>query len=126
RIVLEPIPTRRASEGVFKVARLGLPRWRVGLVCSAERTLFQRPLLHAGILAAAVGVPYVLLNERLGQTARGVWSSVAGKSAAEKTEAVRLTGVQLASTGTAAPSPAVAIEQAFRFDVSPQWVISRW
>jgi hypothetical protein len=89
--------------------------------------MFKRSLLFFGVLVAAVAVPYVFLDGQLAQTARGQWDRLVGK--AEKGKKDLLASLPAAAGGHAAPSPSPAsptIEQAFRFDLSPQWVSSRW
>ena len=90
--------------------------------------MFSRPMLFFGVLLAAVVVPYVLLDEHLAQTARGTWSRLLGKVEEEKEDLLdRLNNAHYSpASGTAIGSPVVTIEQAFRFDLSPQWVSSRW
>lgn len=87
--------------------------------------MFTRPMLFCGVLVASVVVPYVLVNDQLAGTARAQWQRLVGtvrpaeKDAAENPLA-KLAGAALAS---AAGPP---IEQALRFDLSPQWVASQW
>jgi hypothetical protein len=92
--------------------------------------MLMRPLLFAGVLAAAAVIPYVLLDERLSATAKSQWNRfvpandkqpdvlAAAQAAAEKAHA--------ALAPKAPTAPPVAIEEAFRFDVTPAWVTSRW
>jgi hypothetical protein len=87
--------------------------------------MFSRPMLFLGVLAAAIGVPYLMLNERLAETAKGQLNRLWGESKAKvenQLADVRLVGA--AHNEPALPPP--AIEEAFRFDVTPQWVTSRW
>jgi uncharacterized protein DUF6690 len=87
--------------------------------------MFSRPLLFVGVLAAAVLVPYVLLDEHLAQTARGQFDRLWGKS--EQTQASDGTNVGPAAGQPVTPAASGAtIEEAFRFDIRPQWVTSRW
>jgi hypothetical protein len=89
--------------------------------------MFSRPLLFFGVLVAAVVVPYVLFDEHLAETTRGYWQRLVGKrgSAGDSLAAVwHSAGDRV--TSAAAGSAAVPLEQAFRFDLSPQWVTARW
>ena len=86
----------------------------------------RRPVLLVCLLAAAVGVPYVLLEKDLAATARGQWNRLLGKAspAPQNSAAASATPQGVASVAlTAAP---VGIEEAFRFDVKPSWVVSRF
>lgn len=93
--------------------------------------MFQRRVLFAGVLAAAIGVPYLLLDKNISQTARGQWTRWTGSSAAPQHEAAA-SAAHGAAANSAAVHPAaltaapVAIEEAFRFDVQPAWVLSRF
>jgi len=89
--------------------------------------MFSRPVLFVGVLLASVIVPYVLLDEHLAESARGVWSRVVGKVEAEKDELLdRFDHAYSPASGASQQGPVVTIEQAFRFDLTPQWVGSRW
>jgi len=90
--------------------------------------MFNRPLLFVGVLAAAVAVPYVLLDKNLSQTAQAQLQRFTGKRLPQP-----FSGAEIASTAAghkseplpAAQAPAT-IEEAFRFDITPQWVTGRW
>ena len=94
-----------------------------GSVRHGESPMFTRRLLFAGVLIAAVGVPYLLLDKRLRETARGQWQRLTGlvSAPADAGEAAK-PSVTLAS----AALPPASIEEAFRFDVRPDWVTGRW
>jgi hypothetical protein len=81
----------------------------------------HRPLLFFGVLLAAVGVPYLLLDEKIAANARGTWNSLLGNSDKESDEP----RAEFTTAG-AHSTPSPTIEQVFRFDLSPQWVTSRW
>jgi hypothetical protein len=85
-------------------------------------------MLFFAVLLAAVVVPYVLLDEHLAQTVRGGWNGLLGRAGEEKEDLLdRLNHAGYSpASGVSAGSPAVTIEQAFRFDLTPQWVTSRW
>lgn len=90
--------------------------------------MFSRPMLFVSVLAAAVGVPYVLLDEHLAGTVRDGWDSLAGRFEQEKDETIDLEHAAnyrpvSGAPGNSMPTP---IEQVFRFDLTPQWVASRW
>jgi len=90
--------------------------------------MFNRPMLFVSVLAAAVGVPYVLLDEHLAGTVRDGWDSLMGRFEEEKDEALAQMHAAnykpvSGTPGNAVPTP---IEQVFRFDLTPQWVASRW
>jgi hypothetical protein len=85
-------------------------------------------MLFVSVLAAAIGVPYLLLDEHLAGTVRDGWDRLAGRFQEEKDEEPDfhhaanykpLSG----QPGSAVPTP---IEQVFRFDLTPQWVASHW
>ena len=92
--------------------------------------MFSRPILFFGVLVAAVVVPYVMLDEHLADAARGQWDRLLGRTDEEKDDlldAMHLGGAGYrTASGVSSGSPLPTIEQAFRFDVTPQWVISRW
>lgn len=95
--------------------------------------MFSRPMLLVGVLAACAVVPYVLLDKNLSQTAQAQLNRLLGKgeSASGENPLAGLlpssAAAQPVSTATpAARLPPVALEEAFRFDATPQWVTSRW
>lgn len=90
--------------------------------------MFSRPMLFLGVLVAAVVVPYVLLDEHLAQSVRGGWNRIVGKMEEEKDDLLdRFNSAHYAPvSGTHIVGPPVTIEQAFRFDLTPHWVSSRW
>jgi len=90
--------------------------------------MFSRPVLFVGVLVACVVVPYVLLDEHLADSVRGVWNRVRGKVEEEKDGLLdRFDHAAYSpASGASAKGPIVTIEQAFRFDLTPQWVSSQW
>jgi hypothetical protein len=93
--------------------------------------MFGRPMLFAGVLIAAAVVPYVLLDENISKTARGQWNRLVGKAGEKKSDVLtNLKDAAGSAAGALAPAaavpPAAAIEEIFRFDLTPQWVTSRW
>jgi hypothetical protein len=90
--------------------------------------MFTRPMLFVGVLIASVVVPYVSLNEQLANTAQTQWNRLFGATKPDEdqqrggTPGMGHTGFERGSS----PAPSATIEQAFRFDVTPQWVASRW
>jgi hypothetical protein len=88
--------------------------------------MFSRPLLFVGVLVAAVVVPYLLLDENLAEGARGTWNRLLGNGNADDNESDTGPTDPGASHSLAAKLPQPQIEQVFRFDLTPQWVTSRW
>jgi hypothetical protein len=92
--------------------------------------MLNRPMLFFGVLLAAVVVPYVLLDEKLAQTARSQWGRLAGSGSKEADDPLHTLQKAAASAVTNMYGPnstaPVPMEQAFRFDLTPQWVASRW
>ena len=92
--------------------------------------MFSRPMLFLGILVAAVVVPYVMLDEHLSDTVHGQWDRLLGRG--QEDDEQLLDKLHAAGAGyrpfSGAPtgSPLPTIEQAFRFDLSPQWVLRHW
>jgi hypothetical protein len=85
--------------------------------------MFSRRVLFVGVLVAAVGVPYLLFDKRLRETARGQWQRLTGLVSAPAAAGPPASpNVTLAS----AALPSASIEEAFRFEVRPDWVMSRW
>jgi hypothetical protein len=94
-------------------------------------------MLLVGVLVASVVVPYVLLDKNLSQTARTQLNRLLGKSEAASGDnpladlklpfapAQGEIAASPAAASAAAPLP-VTLEEAFRFDVTPQWVTARW
>jgi uncharacterized protein DUF6690 len=87
--------------------------------------MFLRPFILGGGLLAAVVVPYLALNENLTGSVRTQWNRLQGQSSLPgDLPAGPSTPSAIASSApTSLPVP---IEQAFRFDATPQWVASRW
>jgi hypothetical protein len=92
--------------------------------------MFSRPLLLTVGLAAATLVPYVLLDDKLAAGAKEKLASFMGSG---KSEAAASADPNLASSGqkalgnaSAAQSATVPLEEAIRFDVTPQWVTERF
>ena len=99
--------------------------------------MFSRPMLLVGVLVASVVVPYVLLDKNLSQTAQAQLNRLLGKGESaggeNPLEGLKLPWTEGQATAGAAPAatseaqlPPVALEEAFRFDATPQWVTSRW
>jgi hypothetical protein len=91
--------------------------------------MFSRPLLLTAALVAAVGVPYVLLDEKLAAGAKEKFASLVGSGKSEAAAGADLAAIgQKAQgiAGAAAPSATVALEEAIRFDVTPEWVTGRF
>jgi hypothetical protein len=98
--------------------------------------MFRRPLLLMSVLAAAVGVPYVALDEQLRAQAQAQLAWFTGETKAQSSDPLAKVDELLKSATPAAASPAptpvvaspatVPIEEALRFDVAPEWVTGRW
>jgi hypothetical protein len=89
--------------------------------------MFSRPMLFAGVLVASIVVPYVVLNEELAATARGHWQRLTSFASFAADEVENPPHHEVTNrTATSASSPGATIEEAFRFDVSPEWVSRRW
>jgi len=86
-------------------------------------------MLFLGVLIAAVAVPYVLLDENLAASARGQWDRLLGR-ADEEDDLFHSASAPGAAAPYFAASPGgsttATIEQVFRFDVTPRWVLARW
>jgi hypothetical protein len=92
--------------------------------------MFSRPLMLTVGLAAAVGIPYVLLDEKLAAGAKEKLASFVGGA---KPEASATGGTDLGTLGGkvqgaagAVPSATVPLEEAIRFDLNPAWVTQRF
>jgi hypothetical protein len=93
--------------------------------------MFRRPMLFAVVLLAAAVVPYVLLDDNLSKTAKTQWTRLTGGERAAKKTDVLAAAEDIAAKAQAALvtkplAPPVAIEEVFRFDVTPTWVTGRW
>lgn len=102
--------------------------------------MFRRPAVLFSILAAAIGVPYVALDEQLKSVASAQWNRLTSAATAEEPDPLARIDKLLATTAPAPASPAqpappataaappltVPLEEAIRFDVTPEWVTSRY
>lgn len=91
--------------------------------------MFSRPMLFVLVLVASVGVPYVLLDKNLSQTAKAQFERWFGKGGVGEagSQNVVLTAAGSPPTPLAPALPqSAAVEEAFRFELTPQWVTSRW
>jgi hypothetical protein len=89
--------------------------------------MFSRPMLFFGVLVASVVVPYVVFNEDLAASARGHWQWLTGLAAPSSNGDDGDGPVDVADGSLPlAAAPGATIEEAFRFDVSPEWVSRRW
>ena len=83
-------------------------------------------MILAGVLVAAVVVPYILLDDHLCKRPSPAGMGSLVRPSRKKTicwPIYRLCLEHRPSPANALPTP---IEQAFRFDITPQWVASRW
>jgi hypothetical protein len=103
--------------------------------------MFGRPLFKIGVFLAAIVVPYLALDEKLRDTVRTQLSRLTSSSSnapadplAKVDELLKTAAAPAATpaaTSVAAASSPVApltvpLVDAIRFDVTPQWVTSRW
>ena len=88
--------------------------------------MFRRPVLLIGVLAAAVLVPYLLLDKNVSQMARGQWNRLVGmEKPAQSGPAVSAVSPAPLSA-VAYSAPPVGVEEAFRFEIQPPWVTARF
>ena len=96
----------------------------------------NRPSWFYGLLVAALVGPYALLDKNM---LGNLWSklptlaSFSQTKPAEQTKVAGDSGAEISSTISFGPTagsnqgaPTCDIPEAFRFDVSPQWITSRW
>jgi hypothetical protein len=101
--------------------------------------MFSRPLIKIGVFVAAIVVPYLALDEKLREAARTQLARLTGGSQAdadplakvdELLKTAAMPTVPPAAPPASASSPAapltVPLVEAIRFDVTPEWVTSRW
>jgi len=101
--------------------------------------MFSRPLRLVLCLAAAVGIPYVWFNPAVSGKVKQKWSEWTSKRSTSPAYdydfGSRFVGTAdssaAASAETSTPRPKLtgslpALEEAFRFDISPRWVLKRW
>jgi len=80
------------------------------------------------VLVAAVVVPYVLMDEHLAATVQDTWNGLLGRVEQEKDEALNALHAANYSPASGGHHASIQtpLEQVFRFDLTPQWVASRW
>jgi hypothetical protein len=95
--------------------------------------MLQRPLLTMGVLAAAAGVPYVLMNEGLRNSAQGAINQALGRAANDPLALpdLGLSDITWANTPRPANSwaedpPVLDLAEVFRLEITPAWVTHRW
>jgi hypothetical protein len=88
--------------------------------------MFPRPLLLVGVLAAAVAVPYFVLDKNVSQSVRGQWNRLTGKGKAAEPESQVKPPAPADLSAVAYTAPPVGIEEAFRFEIRPNWVMARF
>lgn len=95
--------------------------------------MLQRPMLTLGILAAAAGVPYVLMNEGLRNSAQSAINQVMGRPAGDPFQLPELGFQDLtwASNPRSASQweedpPVLDLAEVFRLEITPAWVTHRW
>jgi hypothetical protein len=103
-------------------------------LCRELASMFRRPLWLTVVLAAAVVLPYITLDDQLAQTVQGQYQRL---TSAKPASDDRLAAIEQATEATATaltggkavqpPAPAtVPLAEAIRFDVTPEWVTGRW
>jgi hypothetical protein len=95
--------------------------------------MFRRPLWLTAVLAAAATLPYLTLDEQVGQTVRGQYQRLTGTAQPPtQTDPLAILNQPPESVPDAASSAvanlqqAVPLEEALRFDTTPEWVTARW
>jgi hypothetical protein len=93
--------------------------------------MFKRPVVLTALLAAAVGVPYGVVDGGFVGRARRAWNQLAAPTPRDGSSMVAgasLAGTPAGTTGpmTSQPQPGTTLEECFRFDVTPAWVTGRW
>lgn len=91
--------------------------------------MFSRPVLFVGVLAAAIVVPYVLLNKNLSATAGTHWNQLLGRGPtgeADQASWFDPDNPTVTPTNFPTASEPVPLEQVFRFDFSPRTVTELW
>lgn len=106
--------------------------------------MFGKAIAKTGLVAAAVGVPYVMMNDGVQNTVRDQWNSLASSNRPVQTapaddEVLRDAQMRVAAANGELPPDQASWKQAtltgppadnflsvLRFDVPPEWVTSRW
>jgi len=88
--------------------------------------MFSRPTLFVGVLVAAVVVPYILFDEHLARGARAGWNGIFGRAEREADKLLTEFSPAAAPHAVNPSESGATIEEAFRFDLTPQWVTSHW
>lgn len=102
--------------------------------------MFERRTLYAGVLATAIGGPYLYSTQELPEKARGLWASMSSSEPASHSDLPAIhplsTGNDLAPTTASvaqasSPLPLTGkpienMGEVFRFDITPEWVMARW
>jgi hypothetical protein len=102
--------------------------------------MFSRPVIKIGVFLAAIVVPYLALDEKLRQVARAQLSRLTNGLQSDADPLAKVDELlKTAATPPAAAPPAIAaaapppigpltvpLVDAIRFDVTPEWVTSRW
>jgi hypothetical protein len=94
--------------------------------------MFRRPLWLTAALAIATLAPYLALDDQVAATARAQLNRFTGAAEAAETPPLPVAEqpiVPLAATSTkpAVQAPAIVpLEEAIRFNATPDWVTARW
>lgn len=98
--------------------------------------MFGRPMWLTAVMAAAVALPYLFMDDHLHSTVQGQYQRL---TSSPPTNADPVAAIEQAAAEATKPAPAAAgkpttnsapaivpLAEAIRFDVSPEWVTSRW
>jgi hypothetical protein len=93
--------------------------------------MFRRPLWLTAALAAATFVPYLALDDQVAATVRTQLKRFTGTDQPETHNPLAVAAEPPAATSDTSaagpPAPAVVpLEEAIRFNLTPEWVTSRW
>lgn len=95
--------------------------------------MFQRPLLTLVVLAAAAGVPYVLMHDGLRNSTQSAINQALGREADDQFSLPGLGFSQTSwSSGTGSAKsweedlPVMDFSEVFRLEITPAWVTHRW
>jgi hypothetical protein len=96
--------------------------------------MFRRPLWLTGMLAAAALLPYLTLDDQVAQFVRGSYERLTGRGQPQEVDPLAILAelekprpAAAAPAGSAADLPgSVPLQEALRFDATPEWIASRW
>jgi hypothetical protein len=96
--------------------------------------MFGRPMWLTAGIAAAVAVPYALMDDHLHQTVQGQYQRLTSSqpassdpvAAIEQAAAAAINPTPALAAGPKAAPATVPLAEAIRFDATPEWVTARW